>query len=614
MSCPRFNPHKQPAFIPMSKEEMDDLGWKELDILLVSGDAYVDHPAFGPAILGRWLIAHGFKVGIVTQPDWKNNDPAQIQAMGRPRLFAGVTSGSMDSMLAHYTAFRKKRKDDAYTPGGQSGARPNRACIVYTGLVRQAFPGLPVILGGIEASLRRISHYDFWADSLRKSILLDSKADMIVYGMGENTLLDLAVRADELQRRNPGEYCEGKLSLVNACKDVRGIVFEGKKEDVPDQLHALRLPTHQEILDEPKFLLEATMFLETQVHQGFRTAVQETDGRLILVNPPASPLTGEDMDKLYSLPFARTSHPAYAQPIPALEMLKTSITSHRGCGGGCSFCSLALHQGRLISSRSEQSILQELKELLKSKESANNSARRARRGLAVSDVGGPTANMWGAYCDFTPESCTRSSCMYPTICPGFRTNQEKHVKMLRKVKNEPGVTQVRIASGMRYDLAMKDSDAFKAYVTEFTGGQLKVAPEHTSDTVLELMRKPARGLFEVFLNNFLAMCKQAGKEQYVIPYLMSAFPGCTDGDMRALGAWLAARGWRPQQVQCFIPTPGTIATAMYFSRLDPAGNIIYVARTDAERLRQHQILLGDDPLGLARYVRQKNTSPRARMR
>lgn len=610
MSYKEFSTRGQPLFLPMSRGEMHELGWDELDILLVSGDAYVDHPAFGPALLGRWLIAHGFRVGLVAQPDWREGGVASLQVMGRPRLFAGVTSGSMDSLLAHYTAFRKKRKEDAYTPGGQAGARPNRASIVYTSMVRRAFPGLPVILGGIEASLRRISHYDFWSDALRKSILLDSKADLIVYGMGESTLLELAGRANELCRHSPREYIEGKFSLADACKDLRGIVFIGKRGDIIDELSTLYLPSHQDMLSEPQLLLQATIDMEMQVHQRFRTAIQDTEGRLIFVNPPALPLSGEDMDRLYNLSFAREAHPSYTQPIPALEMLKTSITSHRGCGGGCSFCSLALHQGRFISSRSEESILQELRDLLKGKDAVKS--RRARRGLSVSDVGGPTVNMWQAHCEFEPENCKRDSCLYPIICPGFRTSQARHVRMLRQVKGEPGVSQVRIASGMRYDLAMRNPKALKAYVTEFTGGQLKVAPEHTSDAVLALMRKPARGLFEVFLNNFLEMCKQAGKEQYVIPYLMSGFPGCTDGDMRALSVWLASRGWNPQQVQCFIPTPGTVATAMYFSRLDPKGKLIYVARTDAERLRQHQLLLGNDPLGVSKYVRQKKHFDRTR--
>ncbi len=596
----------QPAFLPMSKAEMQALGWKELDVLLVSGDAYVDHPAFGPALLGRWLLAHGFKVGIVAQPNWTENAQHELEVMGRPRLFAGITAGSMDSMLCHYTAFRKKRSEDAYTPGGKAGARPNRASIVYTSLVRQTFPGLPVVLGGIEASLRRITHYDFWSDAIRRSILLDSKADLLVYGMGEQTLLNLAEAAQALISKNANQY--NGAALVNACKNIPGIVFVGQQEDLPDKLKTLILPSHEAIRQDPKHLLSATLDLEIQVHQGVRTAAQSIGERLLIINPPAKPLLQTQMDQLYSLPFARRAHPAYSQPIPAEEMLRTSITTHRGCGGGCSFCSLSLHQGRLISSRSRKSILEEAHKLV---ETFGGKGAAKKNGLSISDVGGPTANMWQAYCEFTPEVCTRASCLYPTICPGFRVNQEIHVSMLRDVKNTPGVGQVRVASGIRYDLHMRDPKAFAAYVTEFTGGQLKVAPEHTSDSVLAYMRKPLLGLFEIFLNNFISQTKKSGKEQYVVPYLISAFPGCTDGDMRALGGWLANKGWKPQQVQCFIPTPGTVATAMYCSRLDADGNLIYVARSDAERLRQHHILLGNDSVGIADWNKQKRAGSNA---
>ena len=592
---------QQPKFLPMSRAEMEALGWSELDILLVSGDAYIDHPAFGPALLGRWLIAHGFKTGIVAQPNWTQDAVKDLTVMGRPRFFAGITSGSMDSMLAHYTAFRKKRHDDAYTPGGQAGARPNRASIVYTSIVRQAFPSLPVILGGIEASLRRVSHYDFWSDSLRRSILLDSKADIIVYGMGEKTLLNIATKARELEQAKKSKN-ESILpaNLVTACNKLSGITFAGHEEDLPDRLKQLWLPSHEEISNDPKFLLQATTDLETQVHQGFRTAIQRSGERMVIVTPPTPPLSQKEMDLLYSLPFARRAHPAYKLPIPAEEMLKTSITTHRGCGGGCSFCSISLHQGRAISSRSKESILNEVQLMTQS----HKHGRRSRRGLAISDAGGPTANMWQGRCDFSPQACTRDSCLFPTICAGFRVDQKKYIDMLRAIKKQPGISQVRIASGIRYDLAMRDNEALKAYVTEFTGGQLKVAPEHMSDNVLCLMRKPPHGLFEIFLRNFLSFSRVANKEQYVVPYLISGFPGCTDGDMRALGGWLAAKGWRPKQVQCFIPTPGTMATAMYYSRLDLDGNIMYVARTDAERLRQHKILLGNDPVGIARWNRK----------
>ena len=487
------NKAPQPAFLPMSKAEMQALGWNELDVLLVSGDAYVDHPAFGPALLGRWLLAHGFKVGIIAQPNWAENAQRDLNVMGRPRLFAGITAGSMDSMLCHYTAFRKKRSEDAYTPGGASGARPNRASIVYTSLVRQAFPGLPVVLGGIEASLRRITHYDFWSDALRRSILLDAKADLLVYGMGEKTLLSLAEIAHSLANENVHQY--NGATLVNACKAIPGIVYVGQQQDLPDKLKTLVLPSHEEMLLDPKHLLSGTLDLETQMHQGVRTATQMVGERLLIINPPAKALLQTEMDQLYSLPFARRAHPAYSQPIPAEEMLRTSLTTHRGCGGGCSFCSLALHQGRLISSRSRKSILDETRKMV---ETFGEKGAAKRNGLAISDVGGPTANMWQAYCEFTPEACTRPSCLYPTICPGFRVNQEIHVSMLRDVKNTPGVGQVRIASGIRYDLHMRDPNAFAAYISEFTGGQLKVAPEHSSDTVLNYMRKPSHGLFEIF--------------------------------------------------------------------------------------------------------------------
>lgn len=589
----------QPAFLPMCRADMQALGWQELDVLLISGDAYIDHPACGPALLGRWLLAHGFKVGIVTQPRWT---PAEAQqdflAMGRPRLFAGITAGAMDSMLAHYTAFRKKRSDDSYTPGGQAGARPNRASIIYTSLTRQIFPGLPVILGGIEASLRRASHYDFWSDALRRSLLLDAKADLLVYGMGENTLLQLASLAHSLLNHTAPENLTPALLL--AARELAGVAFVGKEADVPKNPEALRLPSHEAIEADPRHLLAATLTMEKQTHQGTHALVQASGNRLVIINRPSPPLTTQELDKLFDLPFARRAHPSYQLPIPALEMLQTSLTSHRGCAGACAFCSLALHQGRQITSRSKASILREAKNLT----ALLGTGRRRKHGLALSDVGGPTANMWQAFCQIDSHLCTRASCLFPNVCPSFKTKQLEHVTMLREIAQLEGISQVRLASGLRYDLALREPEALKAYVEEFTGGQLKVAPEHSSDSVLELMRKPARGMFERFLIDFLSGCRTANKEQYVVPYLMSAFPGCTDGDMRSLGGWLAAKGWSPRQVQCFIPTPGTLATAMFYSGLNTQGQPIYVARSDAERLRQHHILLGSDPLGLPKWTRE----------
>lgn len=567
----------QPLFLPMNLPEMRALGWNELDILFITGDAYVDHPAFGVALLGRWLVHHGFRVGIVAQPRW--NDTEDISRMGRPRLFVGVTAGALDSQLAHYTAFRKKRHDDAYTPGGLAGARPNRASVVYANLARRAFPQVPVVLGGIEASLRRITHYDFWTDSLRRSILLDAKADLLLYGMGERSVLETA-------RRCAAQHEQGTESDKERAKltHIPGSVWVDNMACL-DSLHShgspLSLPAHEEMEQEAPLLMDATLTLERHVHRGDVYAVQPVGKRLLVVAPPAAPLTTEELDLLYSLPFARKSHPSYTQAIPAAEMLRTSITSHRGCGGGCSFCSLALHQGRRIASRSEDSILEEVRHLTRQKDFSG----------AISDVGGPTANMWQGHCALNAATCRRASCCHPTVCKSFITPQRRHVQLLRTIAAMQGVKHVRVASGIRADLALADDDAVRAYTLEFTGGQLKVAPEHCSPDVLELMRKPDLPIFERFLEDFQTNCRQQNRQQFVIPYLMSAFPGCTDEHMRELARWLAARHWTPQQVQCFIPTPGTVATAMYYCAIDPHGNQITVARSDAERLRQHRILM-----------------------
>ena len=548
----------QPSFLPMTRAEMERLGWDELDVLLVSGDAYVDHPSFAMALLGRVLIAHGFRTGIITQPSWSG--PEDLLVMGRPRLFAGVSAGAIDSMLAHYTAFRKKRSEDAYTPGGRAGARPNRACIVYTNLLRRAFPGLTVILGGIEASLRRITHYDFWTDALRKPILLDAKADAVVYGMGERAVVDIAAR-------------------LSAGRDIFGIPGTVTVQD--DFPATIQLPGHDEMLADPKELMRATLMLEKQVHDGTDWATERVENRTILVAPPAVPLSTEEMDRVYALPFARKAHPAYTLPIPAEEMIRDSVTSHRGCGGGCSFCTLALHQGRRIASRSRASVVDEVRRMAASPDFKGH----------VSDVGGPSANMWGASCAKEGQPCKRSSCMTPTVCPHFRMDQKAHLDLLRFLRRMPGVRGVRVASGVRFDLALKDMEALGGYLREFVGGQLKIAPEHVCDHVLRLMRKPGNRVFEEFLTVFDRESKRANKEQYVIPYLMSAFPGTTDEDMHALARWLGSRGWKPKQVQCFIPIPGAVATAMYHAGITPDGKPIYVPRTDEARLRQHRILL-----------------------
>lgn len=640
------------AALPMTREEMQARGWEQLDILLVSGDAYVDHPSFGIALLGRWLAAHGFRVGVVAQPRWEDPEAAlgDISAMGRPLLFAGVSAGAIDSMLAHYTAFRKKRHDDAYTPGGKAGARPNRAAIMYTGLVRRAFSGLPVVLGGIEASLRRIAHYDFWVDALRRPLLFDSKADLLVYGMGERSLLAIAEQARALHEANPGWT---RADLAVACRDVPGLAYltgkhsplpaavapcgdagggggtgaapvcvdsaggqtdaastlpggagpsgtggtgpilsggaKGKSQTAPAA--PVELPAYEAILAEPALLMKATLALEQHVHSGGGPLFQRVEDRAVVVNPPAPALTGAELDTLYALPFSRLPHPSYRLPIPAWEMIRTSITTHRGCGGGCSFCSLALHQGRRIASRSKSSILEEAEAIA----GGGQGGPAPKWAGSISDVGGPSANMWQAACTLRDKACRRASCLHPAVCPFFQVDQRKGAALLREISRLPGVRHVRIASGVRFDLALLDEDALVAYTAEFTGGQLKVAPEHSEDAVLGLMRKPPLPVFERFLASFARHSKGAGKEQYTVPYLMSAFPGCTLEHMRALAAWLREKHWQPQQVQCFIPTPGTVATAMFYAGVDDHFRSLYVARTDKERMEQHHALLGDAP-------------------
>ena len=550
-------------FLPMSRQEMQARGWDELDILLVSGDAYVDHPAFGVPLLARLLEKRGYRVGIVAQPRWDNLE--DIQKLGRPRLFCGISAGSLDSMLCHYTAFRKKRRDDAYTPGGQAGARPNRACLVYSNLVKAAFPGLCLVLGGVEASLRRFAHYDFWSDSLRRSLLLDSKADLLVYGMGEYAIAEIA------QRLQKQQGLEGIRGTLRVCTEPGS---------------ASLLPSYEEILADKVKLLWATSEMESAMHAGLPLA-QKHGQRYVFCEPPA-PLPSEaELDSYYELPFTREAHPSYRQAIPAVAMLKWSMTALRGCAGGCAFCSLASHQGRLVCSRSPASLRKEAQALTRLK---------GWKGQ-VSDVGGPTANLWGASCRIEGKGCRRPSCLFPDFCPQLRLEQGAYIEMLRSLEKLPGVKKVGIASGLRFDLALRDPDFCQALVGEFVSGQLKLAPEHSEDKVLRLMRKTDFSLFEEFSQRFAKLCRQCGKEQYIVPYVMSAYPGCSMADMQAMQAWFKRRGWKPQQAQCFIPTPGTIATAMYYAETDLQGNKIYVAKSDREREDQHAVLYGQQKKG-----------------
>ena len=553
---------EQPPFLPATKKEMDSLGWQELDILLISGDAYLDLPAQGPALLGRWLIAHGFKVGLIAQPGWQ--DEKDLQVMGRPKLFVAISAGSMDSMLAHYTAFRKKRQDDALSPGGRAGARPNRATLVYTGLARRAHPGLPIIIGGVEASLRRLVHYDFWKNKLCPPIILEAKADLLVYGPGEIPLLEIA------QRLSNGQ------DLIGIGGTVRPL--NSQPTDI------LLLPSLEEIEKTPSLLIKVTKLAEQLVHQGQDApkSWQKAAQRGVLMEPPSRPLSTQELDFIYALPFSRQAHPSYQEKIPALEILKNSITTHRGCGGGCSFCSLALLQGRRIISRSLDSLIDEAKKL------------GAKKPVTLSDVGAGTANFWGATCNFS-EKCSRVSCLYPQICSHLEASQSNWLKMLDKIAALPEIKGLRVASGLRYDLGLKEAKVLESFLKKYVGGQVKVAPEHINDKILKLMHKPNLQCFEEFIKLFDKIQNQTGRQknkQYIIPYLISAFPGSTDKDMAHLAQWFHQQNWFPKQIQTFIPTPGTLASAMFYAQEDEHGNKIFVAQSDKERLKHHHFLLG----------------------
>ena len=570
-------------FLPISKEDLLDREWYYYDFLLITGDAYVDHPSFGTAIISRVLEDLGFRVAILAQPDWKNLD--SFTALGKPRYGVLVNGGNIDSMVAHYTAARKRRHDDAYSPGRKAGLRPDRATIVYSNKVREVWGDIPLIIGGLEASLRRFAHYDYWEDKVRRSILLDAQADLLIYGMGERAVADIA---KALAAGTP----------VREITDVKGTCFLAKD---PAACHypSLTVASYEAVCQSKKAYAEANL-VEYDEHDPIRgkAVIQPHGDRYLIANPPAMPLTTAELDHVAELPYMREPHPVYDSMggVPAIEEVRFSVTHNRGCFGACKFCSLAFHQGRMITSRSHESVIREVTALTK---------HPGFKGY-IHDVGGPTANMWQAHCaldDATsakaepgarPSSrCRRSSCCYPTVCKSFITPQMQHVGLLREVAALPGVRQVRVASGVRADLALNDPEALAAYTGEFTGGQLKVAPEHCAARVLDLMRKPGMEVFEAFLQSFVEQSRLAGREQYVVPYMMSAFPGCTDEDMHELARWLQERHWSPQQTQCFIPTPGSIATAMYYCGRNEDGEEIYVARSDADRLRQHRILMPD---------------------
>jgi uncharacterized radical SAM protein YgiQ len=552
-------------FLPMSIEEVQQRGWDSLDIIIVSGDAYVDHPSFGAAIIGRSLEAAGFKVGIIAQPDWQNDE--DFLALGRPRLFFGVTAGNMDSMVNHYTAQRKIRHNDAYTPDGVSGKRPDRATFIYTNQLRKLHKGVPVVIGGIEASLRRIAHYDFWSDKVRNSILADTKADMLVYGMAEKAIVQIAQALDSGQD-------------IKQLVDIKGTMVYANTELPMD---AIELPEGGLCADKDTFFAMSKLFDE---HHRTRVLYQVNGGRLLQHNPPADPLSTEEMDALYALKFMNLPHSKYdGHEIPAFTQIKDSITAHRGCFGGCNFCAIGCHQGRVIQSRSQESIVTEAKKMAISK---------TFRGT-MTDIGGPTANMYGMSCKLGyPDTCKRNSCLFPTICSNLDTDHKKHLAVLNRVRYISGIRNVFISSGIRHDLVMRDPDYILALAMHFTGGRLKLAPEHVINKVLSYMGKPSVETYEKFCAMFNKTAKEFGKKQQIIPYLLIGHPGTTLNDAIDLGLWLVENHIQVEQVQEFTPTPMTISTCMYYTGKDFAtGKQIDVPKGHQIRLQKGLALWHD---------------------
>jgi len=542
-------------FLPTRRSEMEALGWDQADVIFVSGDAYVDHPSFAAALLGRWLEAHGFRVAVLAQPDWQSADA--WRALGPPRLFYAVSAGNMDSMINHYTANRKRRNADAYSPGGRIGLRPDRASAVYAQRCREAFKGVPVVVGGVEASLRRVAHYDYWSDKVRPSHLVHSKADLLAFGMGERTILAIA------QRLAAGEE-------VSALRDLRGVAYLlGAKQELPahtfglmDAAPDVELPDFEAVREDARAFALATRHVHRETNpSNARRLVQAHGARRLVVNPPALPLEEAELDRLHELPYARAPHPGYTEAIPAWQTIADSVQIMRGCFGGCTFCSITLHQGRTIQSRSEASVLRELETV---------AGRPGFKGH-VSDIGGPTANMYRMQCS-RPEveaTCRRLSCVHPKVCKLLGTDHAPLRSLMQKSRALPGVKKVNVASGIRMDLAADEPEYLEELAAHHVGGHLKVAPEHASESVLARMKKPGGDSFDRFAAGFRAASKRAGKEQYLVPYFIASHPGSGLDEMIELALYLKKNGYRPRQVQDFIPAPMDIATCMYHTGLDP---------------------------------------------
>lgn len=560
------------VFLPVTKKEMEQRGWDRPDFVFVTGDAYVDHPSFGVGILSRLLEAKGYRVCILAQPDWKNE--REFARFGRPRLGFLVTSGNIDSMVAHYTAAKRRRSDDMYSPGGKAGRRPDRAVLVYSKIIKRLYPDCPVIIGGLEASLRRFAHYDYWDDRVRPSILIDSGADILTYGMGENQTLEIA------RRLNEG-------LPVSALYDIRGICCAVDTKDyVP--MPAAECPSYERVRESKKeYAAACRKQMEEQDAVRGRTVIQRHGGKIVIQNPPMPPLGTDELDFVYSLPYERMYHPMYESMggVPGIEEVEFSITHNRGCFGACNFCSIAFHQGRAVTVRSEQSVLDEAKRL----------TENPRFKGYIHDVGGPTANFRLPSCKIQEKAglCKNRKCLAPKPCRQLQVSHTEYLGLLRKLRALPRVKKVFIRSGIRFDYMMEDenSEFFRELVNHHVSGQLKVAPEHCSAAVLDKMGKPHIEAYKRFQDEFYRMTKQAGKEQYLVPYLMSSHPGSAMKDAVELALFLKREHIRPEQVQDFYPTPGTVSTCMFYTGLDPyTMEEVYVPRTQKEKSQQRALL------------------------
>ena len=637
-------------FLPMSRAEMDQLGWDSCDVILVTGDAYVDHPSFGMAVIGRGLESQGYRVGILSQPDWRNKEAFRI--LGKPNLYFGVTAGNMDSMINRYTADRRLRHDDAYTAGDEGGKRPDRAVTVYTQKCREVFSDVPVVVGGIEASLRRLAHYDYWSESVKRSVLMDSTADILLYGNAERAMVELTHRMangenirditdlrgsaflcrdipqgwseiDSTSVDQPGRVERQKNPYEGAhpsdCDDAKDIRIKADKAQaeaapeveakplsiIPDtqaiktdpSTTYIRMPSFDQVVNDPVLYAHADRIFHRETNPGNARPLVQNQGRNdIWVNPPPIPLETEELDWVFEQPYKRVPHPSYGESkIPAYDMIRFSVNIMRGCFGGCTFCSITEHEGRIIQSRSEQSILDEVEKI-----------RDLTPGFTgvISDLGGPTANMYRLNCKDKKieETCRRPSCVYPSICVNLETDHKHTTQLYRKARKLEGVKKVVVASGLRYDLAVKDPEYVKELVTHHVGGYLKIAPEHSEDGPLTKMMKPGMGSYYEFKEMFERFSKEAGKKQYLIPYFISAHPGATNEDMMSLGLWLKNNDFRVDQVQNFYPSPMASATTMYYTEKNPLKPLgrnndekIFSAKTKEQRTLHKAFLRYHDP-------------------